>query len=348
MLATAAECLLPRKRSSVNDDGAASSSVRVDWCAETAHVGGASTRPVSIILPHHERLEFLFPALKSISQWARPGDEVVVVDDGSTRQSVQEIDAHLSCQRSDITWRLVCHTRNLGGAEARNTAVRASTHDWLFCLDSDNLLTRALLSDLLEAAAVGGADVAVPAFTVFLDQRLRGITHSWSYPERPVTVRDHLGPSGVVPSASGNYLYTREAWERAGGYPTNSGPMDTWGFGLRQVGAGCVMVPAPGTYYLHRYGHSSYWSTGHQESMIRTVDGLLADQACNGGLSHDTKLRRRRRLRRSRFGVVLASEIIPMVVGDKDYFYGSELRREQFPVWLATRLKAEYPGLSLH
>ena len=70
---------------------------------------------------------------------------------------------------------------------------------------------------------------------------------------------DHLAGI-VVPGASGNYLYTRQSWKQAGGYPEFAGALDAWGFGLRQVATGQRMMVMETGHYQHRHGHESYWT----------------------------------------------------------------------------------------
>ncbi len=48
-----------------------------------------------------------------------------------------------------------------------------------------------------------------------------------------------------------NFLYTRDAFEKAGGYPTDHS-FDTQGFGMRFLAAGLNAYPCPGTYFYHR------------------------------------------------------------------------------------------------
>jgi hypothetical protein len=63
----------------------------------------------------------------------------------------------------------------------------------------------------------------------------------------------------IVPGASGNYMFTKQSWLRAGGYPEFAGALDAWGLGFRQVATGQKMMVMPGGGYYHRYGHESYW-----------------------------------------------------------------------------------------
>ncbi len=196
--------------------------------------------------------------------------------------------------------------------------MRGSKNDWLFCLDSDNLLTPNLLNSLVGNAVRNSIDVAVPEYTVFFQTDSRTITHAWKYPTRNVAVDDHFSRSGIVPSASGNYLFSRESWERAQGYPEGL-VLDTWGFGLRQVAIGCTMRVVSGTSYLHRYGHASYWVTGDRQEMQREADLLVTEQPALLRRVMSGELRRHFRLGRNGFRPVLQRDIFQKMLQQHIY-----------------------------
>ena len=103
-----------------------------------------------------------------------------------------------------------------------------------------------------------GADAAAFQEIWYFQKRKEAVTHKWTFAVGAITLSDCLaGP--VVPGASGNYMFTKESWLRAGGYPEFAGALDAWGFGFQQLAAGCKMVVMPSAFYYHRYGHDSYW-----------------------------------------------------------------------------------------
>ena len=86
---------------------------------------------VSVVIPSYNRKDFLRLALQSvISQTAKP-DEIIVVDDGSTDQTVE----HLSSEFPSVTWLL---KENQGVAAARNHGIRRARGEWIALLDSDD------------------------------------------------------------------------------------------------------------------------------------------------------------------------------------------------------------------
>lgn len=183
------------------------------------------------------------------------GDEIVIVDDGSTDATWSLID---SLQKQHAAIKLVAHPKNRGGAYARNTAVENAKNPLIFCLDSDNVLERGSVKKLKTYFIEQNADIAAFEKLYFFKTVKSEITHEWIFRSDLITFADALA-SEIIPISSGNYLYSRASWDAANGYPLFSRALDAWGFGLRQLGTGQKMVVLEKTGYFHRYGHPSYW-----------------------------------------------------------------------------------------
>lgn len=211
---------------------------------------------ISYIIPAYNCSDTIAETIASISDGNLiEGDEIIAVDDGSTDNTFSILN---NLARTEPALRVFRHDQNKGGAATRNTAVRHSTKDWIFCLDSDNVLASQSVQRLRNFLAVEGADVACFQELHFFRHDKTIVEMKWRFRPGRVTLADYLSVA-VVPGASGNYLYTRQSWERAGGYPEFAGALDAWGFGLRQVATGQHMVSMPDGFYHHRYGHASYW-----------------------------------------------------------------------------------------
>ena len=212
--------------------------------------------PLSYIIPAYNCCGTISETVASIYTGnIADDDEIVIVDDGSTdgtAHTLKELAAHYEAIR------VVTQPCNRGGAVARNTAVENARHDLMFCLDSDNVLISNSVGDLRTFQERENADGAAFREVRYFRDQCQDTTHIWRYRDGVVTLADYLAGS-VVPGASGNYLFTRASWKRAGGYPEFAGALDTWGFGLRQVATGQKMMVMPTGAYQHRYGHDSYW-----------------------------------------------------------------------------------------
>lgn len=199
-------------------------------------------------------------------------DEIVIVDDGSDSSEHGYL-AKTVNEMENPSIRLIRHSVNRGGAAARNTGVRESRNDWIFNLDADNVIHKDLVHQLLDFALSNQVDVACPSRIHFFKSQVSEISHDWVFAERDITFLDHLS-SPYVPSASGNYLFSRTAFEKAGGFPEFAGGLDAWGFGLRMVATGSRMKICPSTSYFHRFGHNSYYvresQRAEKQSLIAT------------------------------------------------------------------------------
>lgn len=87
--------------------------------------------PVSVIIPTHNRAEFLARAIDSVLSQSYANLELIVVDDGST----DETPALLASYGENFT---VLRQENRGPAAARNAGIRAARHPLLAFLDSDD------------------------------------------------------------------------------------------------------------------------------------------------------------------------------------------------------------------
>ena len=86
---------------------------------------------VSVIIPTFNRLEYLPRALNSVLGQSYDDYELIVVDDGSTDQTVQAI------QQDYPSVNLIVQ-ENRGVSAARNAGIREASGEWIALLDSDD------------------------------------------------------------------------------------------------------------------------------------------------------------------------------------------------------------------
>lgn len=245
----------------------------MDVPSQLAIVSSVSGTPaVSLIIPYYNAHETIRDTLVSVLSGSQVPAEIVIADDGSDEPSRDFLDDTVQALGSKET--IVVRTpQNLGGGAARNHAISKTHHPWIFCLDSDNLLGVGTLRALLSAASSGDFQVYCPETLIYFHHSSQEITHAWRFPTRPLEIAD-FWRHAILPAASGNYLFSRLSWERSGGYPTKSGALDAWGFGLRQFSHGFAPKPVSGSYYFHRIIDGSYWS---REASNSTKLNLLAE-----------------------------------------------------------------------
>lgn len=119
-------------------------------------------QPITLIVPvYNERASCgrLVARLGRLLERLAPDSEVVLVDDGSTDGSGEELERTLP---ADAAVRLVRHTRNRGYGAALKTGLEQARHEWIAIADADGTYPLGALPALLEAID-GGARMAVGA-----------------------------------------------------------------------------------------------------------------------------------------------------------------------------------------
>ncbi len=89
----------------------------------------------SAILPNYNMAGLLHKSIQSLLNQKNPFDEIIVVDDGSTDNSVDVIN---EIKAKHPTVRLICHERNQGVNPALNTGLAAAQGDYILLCAADD------------------------------------------------------------------------------------------------------------------------------------------------------------------------------------------------------------------
>lgn len=211
---------------------------------------------ISFIIPCYNCADTVEASIRSIVDTnLAAGDEIILIDDASTDNTLEKLQ-EWARQYSYI--KVYRHNINKGTAAAgRNTGIDHALHELIFCLDADNVLyphsikklKQFLLENQLDAAAFGRIDY-------FKGNNLE-VTHSWVLSEKLDFV-EALNDPMKTPCGSGNYLYTKAIWKKAGRYNESlGGAYDSELFGLKLLAEGAKFWTLPDTAYLHRWGYDS-------------------------------------------------------------------------------------------
>ena len=188
--------------------------------AELVQAVGAEfpVREVTLYIPCYNAAHCLAEVLTAVCQQTYPIHEILVIDDGSTDESVQVA--------AQFPVRIVTHGDNRGLSAARNTALMISQTEYVANLDSDVVSEPLWLERLMlrfESERLAAADGELPerplgGVTGRLNERYDvTIADQW----RTIHMAQHHGddPLDSIDFIYGcNGVYLREAIYRAGGY----------------------------------------------------------------------------------------------------------------------------------
>lgn len=212
---------------------------------------------LSIIIPCYNSKKTLKETLASVyTQNLTAPFEVVMVDDGSI-DGTRDLIVHLAKEHKEVTF--VFHDKNKGGGAARNTGIKNSVGNLIFCLDSDNFFPPNMLQGMIDYLNKKQCDgVAINERRFFLGNNTKKYeSHFNIITNENVTIDNLFDNSNTLPD---NFLFTRESYNRTGGYPENHG-FDTQCFEVRYLSAGNVLYVCPGSIFYHRQdpGRNSYF-----------------------------------------------------------------------------------------
>ena len=180
---------------------------------------------VSVVIPTHNRSEFLRLAIGSVLGQTFQDFEIIVVDDASS-DNTNAVVSHFR----DPRIRYFCHQTNQGVAAARNTGILNSTGEYVAFLDDDDeWLPRKLERQIEFIAAQSERVGCVYSGSIEVD-RLSGKIRDLVVPAERGNIHDALSSSSCVGPTSA-VLVRKSCFEKVGLFDVNlqySEDYDMW------------------------------------------------------------------------------------------------------------------------
>lgn len=112
---------------------------------------------VSIIIPIYNIAPYIGDCLRSVMSQTYHGEmECLMIDDGSTDESVAIVEQLVADYKGTIQFKIRHHACNQGLSSARNTGMTMATGDYLFFLDGDDEMTRDCIERLVAPVETDG------------------------------------------------------------------------------------------------------------------------------------------------------------------------------------------------
>ncbi|MFA6158117.1 MAG: glycosyltransferase family 2 protein [Candidatus Paceibacterota bacterium] len=220
---------------------------------------------ITIIIPCYNCEGTLREAVESCFVQGLESFEIVMVDDGSTDETLALMEK-LATEHPEI--RIFRQGQNLGGGATRNRAVQESASDIIFCLDSDDALGTGTLLKMLSYLKDHKLDgVGVSTSIKFKGTQRSNVAYTTSFKRigEKIELEDIFNVDSSRCSLYSVFMHTRRAFDIMGGYPTDHG-FDTQCFALRFLANGLAAHACPDTTYFHRVNyHRSYYIREYED-----------------------------------------------------------------------------------
>lgn len=161
---------------------------------------------VSIVVPIYNTAEYLEKCLNSICSQTYRNIEIILIDDGSTDQSLNICNSF-----ADKDYRIrVVHQENKGLSNARNKGMELATGSYISFFDSDDYVEPNMIETMLKVSLSHNADVCECSFDVL---RVDGSVREFSsHQDDQIVIQDLYGlidayVKGVVKIIVWNKLY---------------------------------------------------------------------------------------------------------------------------------------------
>lgn len=254
--------------------------------AELAQGSPSSRQKVTIatIIPNYNHGHLLWRSVSAVAEQSLPPDEIIVVDDGSTDNSLRVL---REISRAFPIVRIIPLARNGGSTEAVNLALSLASADYIHLAAADDQTLPGLYEALVAALAMNPKAAFASAEALVVTDGIRGA--SWRPPICPAHQVKYLSPDAVRLQLrrndnwilTGAALIQRTLLEDSGGFDRDLGAFQD-GFLMRKFALlhGCLFVPHPGlVWYVSREGTSRSLASDPIQS--RKVMDLAIEQIAN-------------------------------------------------------------------
>lgn len=176
---------------------------------------------ISIVIPLYNKEDYILRAIKSVLNQTHQKIELIVVDDGSTDNSLAKL-ASISDQRLKII-----KQKNAGVSSARNTGVKASSANWVSFLDADDEYKPTFLEEIINF------------INTYKDQNISFVGTNYYFEKNPeITINNDLS-KGIYdylklfknqksPNSSSTTCVNKNKFLQIGGFPEGIKQFEDW------------------------------------------------------------------------------------------------------------------------
>lgn len=173
----------------------------------------------SVVVPVYKVEKYLDRCVESLVNQTYQNLEIILVDDGSPDRSPEICD---EWEQKDSRIRVI-HKPNGGVSSARNAGMEIAGGEWLFFMDSDDILPENALEGLLARQQTYEADLVCGSF---YNMRTRDRSYYKTYPDKVISRQDFADNMSFLitelyPTSCGKLFNTRIIKKHGLAFPMN-------------------------------------------------------------------------------------------------------------------------------
>ncbi|NMP05915.1 MULTISPECIES: glycosyltransferase [Prochlorococcus] len=220
---------------------------------------------ISVIIPTFNPCHFLLEAIASINRYASEDSEVevIIVDDGSTKSSSQQI-----LQRLKQGGYRILRIEHSGLAAARNHGIKAANAELIIPLDDDNRLLSPYLQECLSIIRQN------PDMEMIFGDRLDFGARTQHFKPGILNAKQLVKANRIDACT----LMKRSLWKKCGGYDENLKALEDWDLWLTgmQIGMRAIYHPKPCFEYRVRENSMLQCHLANENEHQKTINYLRA------------------------------------------------------------------------
>lgn len=193
----------------------------------------------AVVIPTFNRAATIGEAIESVLRQTFPAREIIIVDDGSTDDTVRRV---IGMDHPLVS--VLSNDRNLGATASRNRGAKAAAAKWIAFLDSDDYWHPEKLAAeraLITSSGAEGVTAVASNHVLVVDERVYEVA---TQKERVADLASGLRTANFLGTCS-CMTVRREPFLAMGGFNEQLKSCQDWDLWLRAAGTGRVLISTP-------------------------------------------------------------------------------------------------------
>ncbi|MCU0619706.1 MAG: glycosyltransferase family 2 protein, partial [Gemmatimonadaceae bacterium] len=227
---------------------------------------------IAVVVTCYNKGPWIDGALASLAAQTTAAREIVVVDDGSTDDSVARTAAFAAAHPA-LPLRILRQPNSGQPAHARNAGIATVTSEVVICLDADDTLSPLYLD------AVGHAFAADPSLGLVYPDGIAfgtGAPRAW---QSQAWDAARLAQTNLCPCVT---AFRRRIWASVGGYRANVRGYEDWDFWIAAGALGERGLRLPLPLFHYRELESGVYASTHARDLLLRASIVTNNPGCYG------------------------------------------------------------------